>query len=590
MNFVGRIGEQTDEPRLGRQETQREQQRGRTGMRAWLDRMGENAYLADPDIVHTVRFWLGDGYQAVAADLEAFGAAVPAVLEPAVAENDFRFNLPRVEQFNGIGERDDRVVHHPTYAAAGNAIYGTDVVKRLARPGGLCEGMAFYLLSSYAGEAGHNCPLICNFETARLLRQMQAFDERDRWVELLETPSYDDNFTASQFLTEVQGGSDVGRNATRARKAPDGSWRIRGEKWFCSNANADLMVISARHDDDAPGTRGLSVFIVPARKPDGSRNDFTFRRLKEKMGTRALASAEIDFHDAYAVAAGDVDRGFNRMMEQVIHYSRLALAVSVLGMSERAYQTARAYADTREAFGDLIANYPLVQDNLASIKADIATALAGTYALLHEQDKADRGEAISDDMRAFLRLMANLGKSVVSRRCVDTVHHAIDAMGGNGAIETTSSLPRLLRDTVIYENWEGTHNTLIVQVQRDFAKYGHDDAYFRVLDDYVGRLPESLAAKAAETRRMAQALRRDLETAKTADAGLQSVMLKDLLTRMADLFYYTALLIEAADQSQSWHSDSKLAAAEYFRRSRLEDGPMRWSPEALELIRAAISL
>ncbi|MEX3011113.1 acyl-CoA dehydrogenase family protein [Hoeflea sp. TYP-13] len=562
---------------------------GRCNMRLWMDRIADNVYLGDADFRHTVRYHLGMDYAVVHDDLAAFGARIPTELEPAVAENDSRFNNPTVQHYNGIGERDDRVIHHPSYARSGNIIYETDLVARLATIGGLREGMSFYFLSNHAGEAGHNCPVICNFETARLLRAIPDFPGRDDYVARLEVPSYDDNMTASQFLTEVQGGSDVGANATMAWQDDGGNWRIRGEKWFCSNADADLLVISARYDEDQPGTKGLAVFMIPERKPDGSRNDYTFRRLKEKMGTRPLASSEIDFHDAYAIALGPVDRGFNRLMEMVIHHSRIALATAVLGFANRAYQIARAYADTRHAFGSTIIDYPLVRENLATIKAEIVADIAGTFSLIAMQDKIDLGKDTDAAHAAFVRLMSNLGKSVISRRVVDCTHHAIDAMGGNGAIETTSNLPRLFRESVILENWEGSHNTLYMQVLRDIHKYGHDEAYFSVMTEEAGKLPESLGEEKQAVQGLLEALKSDVDDLKASSHDLQTLKIQHVAERMCDIFYYVSALREGDHQRADTGSDSKLAGAEYFRQIRLTGEPVKWDEDYLGLIERVVS-
>jgi hypothetical protein len=562
---------------------------GRENMRLWMERVADNVFLTDADFQHTVRYHLGDAYAAVHEDLSDFGARISTELEPAVAENDSRFNNPTVQHYNGIGERDDRIIHHPSYARSGNVIYQSNVVARLAATGGLREGMSFYFLSNHAGEAGHNCPVICNFETARLLRAIPDFPGRNHYIAKLEAPSYDDNMTASQFLTEVQGGSDVGANATMAWQDDNGDWRIRGEKWFCSNADADLLVISARHDQDLPGTKGLAVFMVPERKPDGSRNDYTFRRLKEKMGTRPLASSEIDFHDAYAIALGPVDRGFNRLMEMVIHHSRIALATAVLGIANRAYQIARAYADTRQAFGSTIVDYPLVQENLATIKAEIVADLAGTFALIAMQDDIDLGKETSSERSAFVRLMSNLGKSVVSRRIVDCTHHAIDTMGGNGAIETTSNLPRLFRESVILENWEGSHNTLYMQVLRDIHKYRHDEAYFSVMAEEVDKIPEDSADEKKFIRAFLFMLQGDVDNLKASSHELQTLKIQHVAERMCDIFYYVSALCEGRHQKNDSGSESKLAGAEYFRQMRLTDQPVTWDEDYLELIAKVIS-
>ncbi len=557
---------------------------GRANMRAWMEACRENAYLTDPDFQHTLRYHLGAHYDTVHGDLAAFGDDVSGPLTDATSENDRHPNNPRVERYNGIGERIEKIVHHPSYADAGNMIYRTGVVGRLARKGGLREGMGFYFLACQAGEAGHNCPVICNFEIARLLRDLPNVPERDYLVEKLETLSYDDNFTASQFLTEVQGGSDVGANATLAWQDDAGDWHIRGEKWFCSNADAELIVLSARYDETQAGTKGLAMFAVPVRKPDGTLNDYSFRRLKEKLGTRALASSEIDFHDAYAIPLGPVEKGFNRMMENVIHHSRIALATAVLGFTQRGYRLARVYADTRHAFGKRIIDYPLVRENLARIKAELTVGLAGTYALIALQDANDTGESTDPARQSFGRLMANVGKSVISKRAVDSLHRAVDTLAGNGAIETTSVLPRLLRETVIFENWEGSHNTLLMQVLRDIHRYDHDKAYFQVMNEELATLGDNLSEERAFIAAELDVLKEKAAELRTASPELQTMKIQHVIDRMGDLYYYLAAVREGDDLAQATGDDAKLAAAAFYRRWRLSDAPIEWDDTMLGLI------
>jgi len=287
---------------------------GRNNMAEWVHLREANAYLRNNNFRHSMKFYLGNDVERINADLTEFGALVTTTLDMAVTENDYRLNNPRIDPYDFIGNRVDRVVFYPDYTTSGDIIYGTGLVKKLRTMGGLREGYGHYFLANHVGEAGHLCPVVCNYETSRVLHLVEDFPEREDYIAKLEASSYTDNWTSSQFLTEVQGGSDVGANDTRAWQNDNGQWFIRGEKWFCSNANAELMVISARRSMARKGTKGLSMFLIPNTKPDGSRNDFTLRRLKEKekLGTRALASAEIDFHDAYAIPLGD---NFNFMLE-----------------------------------------------------------------------------------------------------------------------------------------------------------------------------------------------------------------------------------------------------------------------------------
>lgn len=545
------------------------QEYGRKHMREWVNLRERNAYTRNQDFQHTLAFHLGAEMEALEEPLTAFGAIVPTELDRAVTENDFRPNNPRIDAYDSIGDRIDKVVHHPAYAAAGDMIYGTGLVRQLTTLGGLRKGLATYFLAAHTGEAGHMCPVICNYETARVLRGVEDFPERQFYIDKLEHPSYSQNYTSSQFLTEVQGGSDVGANDVRAWQDDQGKWYVRGEKWFCSNADAELMVISARRSMARTGTKGLSMFLVPSTKADGTRNDFFMRRLKEKLGTRALASAEIDFQDAEAIPLGDT---FNFMLENVVHHSRIALAVAVLGFTSRAFQLAMDFSQTRSAFGQSILRYPLVRENLAQIKSDIMASLAGTYALIALQDRIDTGETDDETEVGFCRLMVNIGKSVISKRAVYNIHHCIDAIGGNGAIENTSSLPRLMRDAIIFENWEGTHNTLYMQSLRDILRFHHDVAYVRTLDKMITALGAGCEGEVFIARAALDRLRDNLSKLRGADHDLQTLIVRQVVRQMADLFYYVALITEGADQMRRGQGQSKLQAARLFARTRLEGG------------------
>ncbi len=562
--------------------TQPGQTSGRDAMRRWTQATRRNVYLDNDDFAHTVRFHLGDDYASVHQDLVDYGLTVATDLEEAVEHGDFRLNLPRVEQYGAVGDRDDRIVHDHSYTTSGDLIYGSDVVSRLARAGGLREGYAFHYLSNHCGDTGHNCPVICNYETSRVLRSFDSVPGRDEMIALLETPSFTNNWTAAQFLTEVQGGSDVGANDARARQADDGSWLIRGEKWFCSNANADLHLISARYDTGQAGTRGLSLFLVPARKPDGSRNDFTFRRLKEKLGTRALASAEIDYRDAYALPLGPVETGFRNLMTMVIHHSRLAHPLAMSGMLSRAYQLARSFADHRQAFGSTIIDFPLVRDNLARIKVDLLAATASTFAVVAMQDSLDTDPDTAPERQDLCRLMANVNKTTWSTRIVARMIDAGETLAGNGMIETTSSMPRLIRDAITSEKWEGSQNTLRMQVLRDIQRFGQDHNFSRAMD----RLAEDIDPGMNERATLEAAISRCrvmFEELRGAPQPIQTLLMQRILPQIADTFAYWALVSEGMDQA-SHGNRRKLAAAELFDRTYLSEARTVYDADHLERI------
>jgi hypothetical protein len=222
------------------------------------------------------------------------------------------------------------------------------------------------------------------------------------------------------------------------------------------------------------------------------------RRLKEKLGTRSMASGEIDFVDAHATALGPVRDGFRTVMELVITTSRLFNAAGCAAHARRAWVVASTYAQYREAFGQPIAQFPLVAETLAWIRADAAACLASTLMLAGLQEQVDEG-TISQTDSAFFRVAVNLNKLQTSVLAHDAVNRGIEVLGGNGAIESFSVLPRLLRDNVVYENWEGSHNVLRAQVLRDCTRMGVHEGFFDALEQRLGdEHAEALAADRAE--------------------------------------------------------------------------------------------
>ena len=312
----------------------------------------------------------------------------------------------------------------------------------------------------------------------------------------------------AQFLTEVQGGSDVGAN--RVEAVPDGEiWRISGEKWFCSVADADQFLLTARPRGAPAGTRGIGRFLVPRRLPDGTANGFRLRRLKDKLGTRALATGEIEFTDALGYALGAPEDGFRIAAGAVLNTSRWLNAIGSAALMRRAYLEAVSFSGLRTAFGRPIADYPLVRENLAVMKVEEQAALASTLELTRLVDAIDTDTADRDDL-TWHRILVNANKFVTSLAATSCVRRGIETLGGNGTIEDFSPLPRLYRDAIVFESWEGTHNVLCDQVLRDLVRL---DALELVLERVRGCVPagDGDAATVAEAlERLAPRLRRSL--------------------------------------------------------------------------------
>jgi alkylation response protein AidB-like acyl-CoA dehydrogenase len=531
---------------------------GRKELEAWENEISKNIYRNDLDFRHTVAFHL-PGHKLDKA-LEAFAEIVIHEVEPLVAENNRPENLPQIAHYDGIGNRMERIVHHPSYAAAGDLIYGSGMLEMMRKKGGLAKGLMFFFLSSQVGEAGHNCPIACSYGIMRVLQKVPDFPNKSFYLKKLAEPSYASNYTGAQFVTEVQGGSDVGNNAVRAVRDRSGHWRISGEKWFCSNADAELILVTARFNPKIAGTKGLGLFLVPAVLDSGEGNPFIFRRLKDKLGTRSLATAEIDFQEAFAFPVGKPEEGFKLLMENVLHASRLFNSVTVLAMARRAFHIAFAYARCRKAFGKPIIQFPLIQENLARIKAENSALLASIFATVALQDRLDLKKSEDDQTKLLLRLLANLNKYLSALWTVEHIHHSLDVLAGNGAIETFSSIPLLLRDSIICENWEGTHNVLRMQIYKDILRYEIDQIFFNYLQKLLQKIKhpsrKALDAKFKE-------LLLEMKEFKKAPPDLQMLLIKSCLDGMGVLLAASHLLLEAIDQ-QKRGSMSKMHCFHYF--------------------------
>jgi alkylation response protein AidB-like acyl-CoA dehydrogenase len=370
------------------------------------------------------------------------------VVDPAVAEAER--NPPRLGA-------DGRIEFDPAYHRAGRAVWGTGIVGAAAP----AQAALFYALA-HAGEGGHACPVVCTAGLVRALRTVASDELRERFLPPLLETDYDRAQRGAQFLTERHGGSDVGAN--RVEAVPDGDvWRLHGEKWFCSVADADQFIVTARPRGAASGTDGIACFLVPRA---GGR--FHIRRLKDKLGTRALATGEIEFEGAAAYPLGPLEDGFKTAVS-VLNTSRWLNALGSAGLMRRASLVATDFARERTAFGRSISEFPLVRENLAVMKAETSGALASTLVLTELVDRIDRGDANDEDV-TWHRLLVNANKFVTSLAATRVVRRGIETLGGNGTIEDFSPLPRLYRDAIVFESWEGTHNVLCAQVLRDLAR------------------------------------------------------------------------------------------------------------------------
>jgi acyl-CoA dehydrogenase len=416
--------------------------------------------------------WFGDSPRLV-----AFGEVVAREIDPLVYE--LERNGPRTD--------GERVEFHPGYAQAGRTVWASGILRAEA----IEQAGLFYLLT-HVGEGGHACPVTCTAGLVRALRDHASTELCERFLPPLLETSYDRCQRGSQFLTEEHGGSDVGANRTEAVRDGD-VWRLHGEKWFCSVTDADQFLVTARPEGAPKGTRGIGCFLVP-RLVDDKANGFVIRTLKDKLGTRALATGEIVFDGALAYPLGPVEEGYRIAIGVVLNTSRWLNAVGSAGIMRRAYLEAAAFACEREAFGQPIVDFPLVRESLAVMRAESEAVLASTLELTRLVDSSD-----AEDV-AYHRILVNANKFSTSAAATRAVRRGIEILGGNGTVEDYSPLPRLWRDAIVFESWEGTHNVLCAQVARDLERFGSlelvlersrgaDPRVDTVLDSLAERMP-----------------------------------------------------------------------------------------------------
>lgn len=550
-------------------------EQGRADLANWENSQPDNFYETDRHLQNVLAMlWGEERLKQYSERLSKFGE-VAAFIDGVVREANLAENLPRLERYSAVGERTEDVRHSSPHHLAGLSIYGSGVMSVYANPENNLLALALFYLSSYNGEAGHNCPVSCTAGIVKTLQHAGSEDLKAKYLPRLLSTEPGQHFHGAQFLTEVQGGSDVGANACQAAllDAKENKWLINGEKWFCSNATADLILMTARPTQSAQaeklasGTKGLGLFLVPRRLEDGSPNGIYIRRLKDKLGTKSMATAEMDFRDAIGYQIGEPGTGFQHAMDFVINTSRLYNAVGSAGAARRAYAIAWTYAQHRRAFGAAIRTFPLIQEVLADMRAETTAITSGSLYLAHVRDEIEAGRADATT-RKFFRLIVNLNKYRSSISATDVIRQGIEVLGGNGAMENFSVLPRLLRDSVIFEAWEGAHGTLIAQSVRDCQRHNLHEAYCETIKQTFDSLSD-VSLKARGLAKLEE-LRTEIETTLALDELSAGVFFREIASRMVYLFYAARLAVEAQWEEKHRCDLGKRAVIDWLWQQRIQ--------------------
>jgi hypothetical protein len=552
----------------------------------WRAATARNAFDTDPFFRRLLERHLGARFGRLEDRLRQVAEAAGAELDALVAEANRDANLPALRRHDAEGRPVEEVVFHPAGHAVGELFWSSGVLAVLAEPGNetACGALAYLL--DHHGEAGHACPVACTAGAIKLLQRLGNDDQCQRYLPALLDPDYRRRLHAAQFVTEVQGGSDVGNNSCRAVGEPGrpGWFRISGEKWFCSVADAGLFVVSARVAGAGDGTRGLGLFLVP-RLIDGRPNGFALRRLKSKLGTRSMATGEIEFDNALGEAIGPTGDGFRNLVGIVLDTSRVHNAVAACGLMRRAAVEAHHFAAHRSAFGDRILDFPAVQEILARMRLRTMAGLATTFRILAMTDRHDTGQGDDTELGAR-RIAVMINKYWTATASTASARDGIEVLGGNGTIEDFSAMPRLYRDAIVIESWEGTHNTLCAQVLRDFTSRGLHRKWLDQLDREIGVIGNRhLEGPAARAHQLHGDVARRIERLLAADPPTAAAHVRAVVDRMCRLTDWVALTAEADWELERSGSSDCLDALELYRLSVLDRADPQDHPEVAELWR-----
>lgn len=361
---------------------------------------------------------------------------------------------------DACGRDEDWIDYHPAYREMEAIAFADFQFHAMSHRGGVLgmdrplPAVAKYVFQYLfvQAEFGLMCPISVTDTSTHLIRKFGS-DELKAY--LLPKMLSDDMTTlwkGTQFMTERAGGSDVGAIETVARRDGD-VWRLTGDKWFCSHADADVALMLARPEGAPDGTRGLALFALPRRLKDGRRNSYRIVRLKDKLGTRSMASGEIRLDNALAYLVGDPTQGLKQMMEQV-NLSRLSHGVRAAAMMRRCVNEAKVSAASRSAFGRRVIDFPLLRRQLMKLIVPTEQALSMMLVTARAMDDANAGSAQARDL---LRILTPLLKYRACRDNIPVATGAMEVRGGNGYIEEWVQ-PRLVRDAHVGVLWEGTSN------------------------------------------------------------------------------------------------------------------------------------
>lgn len=505
-----------------------------------------------------------DVLNAIEGELDHMGELAGGELYQMQLED--RLHEPMLTQWDAWGNRIDRIELSPLWQKAGPLAARSGLV---AIPYEMKHGShsrvhqfaSVYLF--HPSTDVYTCPLAMTDGAARTLLTTRHEEAIARALPNLTSRDASRAWTSGQWMTETTGGSDVGATLTSAVRSDDGTWRLYGKKWFTSAITSQMALTLARPEGNGPGGSGLAMFYVETRDAEGRLNGIRVERLKDKLGTRKVPTAELYLDGTRATLLGEPRNG-TRAIEPMLVITRAWNSVTSVAFMRRAIALARAYAEERRAFGKRLAELPLHVDTLATLEAETRAAFLLAFELVELIGSQEAGE-ISSEQKALLRLLTPIAKLLTAKQAVAVVSEAIESFGGAGYIEDTG-VPMLLRDTQVLPIWEGTTNVLSL----DAVLRGDPLAGLTALTARVRTAVH--AASASELRTLGEHAVAALEQVRGSlseprePAALQAAARRVAMT--LGRTFELALLIEHAQWQLDTSNDrSGIAAARRFART-----------------------
>ena len=491
-----------------------------------------------------------------------------------------RYAPPVLESYDREGAVANRIVLNHWYDEQHTEVYRRGIIglPYLERAPHLLTFAMGYLLSQ--SDISLHCPVTLTGAVAYVLAHHAPDDVRHRYLyDLIRTDGKAK--TGGTWATEQHGGSDVGATTTKAVADSD-VFRLHGLKWFTSNANSSLALATARPEDAAPGTAGLGLYLVPSHLGSGRANHYRIRRLKDKLGTKGLPTGEIELSGAESIEVAPPPHGFKLMME-ALEYSRVHNAVGSAGVQRRALREALAWAAQRHAFGHVLIDYPMVQDELIRLRVNFEAGALVAFEAAIALDEVQR----DPQRRTFLRLVTALAKYLTAEYAITASRAALELIGGNGY---TSDYPvaRLLRDAQVLTVWEGPANIQALELLRLLSPK------YQGWQQYKNRVREILSVVPDQLEHLRHALERRLQedqeivTTVTRDDDSRERHARKLLLRLSESMAF-ALLCQAASNIARTGYEAQQHTAELYLEQiepvRIGQENQESRHEVLELLR-----